>query len=109
MRITATDKLIGERLKSFRLSQGLSRQQLATKIGVTHQQIGKYENAIDRIAAARLHVIAKTLNVSIAAFFERENVITSTKQRLSLELQRHFSQMKESRQIALVEVAKTLR
>jgi len=49
---------------------GLAQHQLADSIGVTNQQVHKYEKGIDRITAAQLHAIALALGTDAAFFFE---------------------------------------
>ena len=44
---------------------GLSQQQLAELIGVTYQQVHKYEKSINRMAAGRLYEVAQTLGVGV--------------------------------------------
>jgi transcriptional regulator with XRE-family HTH domain len=48
----------------------VSYRDLAAAIGVTEQQLDKYERAVDRVSAARLYRIAQALRVPIAAFFD---------------------------------------
>ena len=55
------DKFIGHKIYSLRLAKGLSRQQLSKVIGVTHQQLQKYETRAHRVTASRLLLIAKAL------------------------------------------------
>lgn len=64
------DRRIGQRLKSRRLEMGVSQERLADLLGVTFQQIQKYEKGVNRVAASRLFDIAAALNVPIAHFFE---------------------------------------
>ena len=52
------------------LKSALAQHQLAGLIGVTNQQVHKYEKGIDRITAARLHAIALALGTGEAFFFE---------------------------------------
>ncbi len=68
--ISKVDKLIGERIYSLRLAKGLSRQQLAKAIEVTHQQLQKYEIGLNRIPIGRLILIAKALEKNIDYFYE---------------------------------------
>jgi transcriptional regulator with XRE-family HTH domain len=63
------DEEVGRRVRSRRLEQGLSQTELADQIGVTFQQVQKYETGTNRIGASRLERIAKTLGVSIPFFF----------------------------------------
>lgn len=61
---------IGQRLLALRRLRGLSQEDLAAQIGVSYQQIQKYEKGINRIAASRLLTLSSTLNVSPLYFFE---------------------------------------
>jgi len=65
----AVDEEVGRRVRSRRLEQGLSQTELADQIGVTFQQVQKYERGTNRIGASRLERIAKTLKVPIPFFF----------------------------------------
>jgi transcriptional regulator with XRE-family HTH domain len=63
------DIRIGQNLRLFRTRAGCSQTALADALGLTFQQIQKYEKATNRIAASRLFDCAKILNVSPAEFF----------------------------------------
>jgi len=60
------DQSIGQRLKSFRLAAKMSQEQLGKVLGVTFQQIQKYENGKNRISGSRLIRAAETLKVTPA-------------------------------------------
>lgn len=64
------DRHIGLRLKMRRILCGLSQDDLAQKLGITFQQIQKYEKAMNRISASRLYEIAKILDVNLEYFYE---------------------------------------
>lgn len=66
----AIDHEIGRRIKSRRQFLGQNQQFLADEIGVSYQQVQKYENGADRVGASRLFAIAKALGVPISHFFE---------------------------------------
>lgn len=66
----AVDEHIGKRVKTRRLQIDLSQEKLADLVGVTFQQIQKYENGVNRVAASRLWEMAKALGVPVAYFFE---------------------------------------
>ena len=70
---TAVDKTIGDALKLRRQELGLTQTELARGIGVTFQQIQKYENGGSRIAASRLSEVAEYLHVPVAYFFQGVN------------------------------------
>ena len=72
------DAEVGRRIKLQRLSAGLSQTELGDRIGVSFQQVQKYERGQTRVGASRLPEIAKALNVAVGDFFETTN---STKKR----------------------------
>jgi len=64
------DVHVGKRLRLRRTLMGYSQEQLAAAVGVTFQQIQKYERGSNRVSASRLYDIARVLNVPISFFFE---------------------------------------
>ena len=99
--IEQIDKIIGGRVYSLRVAQGLARQQLAKVIGVTHQQLQKYEKGSNRISAGRLVLIAKSLGEEISYFYEgleqnKHQEIVTHHQRLCLEVARNFRKIVNS-------------
>ena len=66
----AIDRRIGQRVRSRRLEIGMSQERLAELLGVTLQQVQKYEKGVNRIAASRLHDISNALDMPVARFFE---------------------------------------
>lgn len=64
------DQIIGKKIYSLRLDNNMSQAELAKKIGVSAQQLQKYENAKNRISAARLALIAKVLDKDISYFYQ---------------------------------------
>ena len=63
------DRHVGARLRLLRLQRGLSQKDIAEGLGLTFQQVQKYENGANRISASKLFEIAAVLDVSIADFF----------------------------------------
>ena len=61
---------VGQRIKIQRLAAGLSQTELGENIGVTFQQVQKYEKGANRVGAGRLTQIARVLNIPVNAFFE---------------------------------------
>src|SRR4051794_10059345 len=66
----AVDVHIGASVRVQRLLADMSQQTLATKLGLTFQQIQKYEKGTNRIGASRLYRIAEILGVPISFMFE---------------------------------------
>ena len=59
------DQLIGRNIRRYRIRRGLSQAALGDRIGVSFQQVQKYENAANRVPASRLALIASVLKVPI--------------------------------------------
>ena len=66
------DQYIGARMRESRLALNMSQTDLGEKLGVTFQQIQKYESGRNRVSAARLFEICEALDVSLASMFERK-------------------------------------
>ncbi len=67
------DVHVGERIKLRRQLLRLSQQNLAKKLGLTFQQVQKYEKGFNRVGASRLWDISRVLNVSMDFFFQDMN------------------------------------
>ena len=65
-----TDKYVGSRVRMRRLMLSMSQEKLGEKLGLTFQQVQKYEKGTNRIGASRLQHIAQILKVPVAFFFE---------------------------------------
>ncbi|MGA2126714.1 MAG: helix-turn-helix transcriptional regulator [Xanthobacteraceae bacterium] len=64
------DAEIGRRIRALRLERGLSQTTLGSLLGVTFQQVQKYEKGANRVAAGRLQRVAESLKVPITFFYE---------------------------------------
>ncbi|MFA1626904.1 helix-turn-helix domain-containing protein [Rhizobium mongolense] len=69
-KINPVDIHVGRRLRSRRLEMEISQEKLAGAIGVTFQQVQKYEKGINRVGASRLQQIAIALQVPVSHFFD---------------------------------------
>ena len=110
---TSADREIGRRLKIRRLDLGISQTAVADALGLTFQQVQKYEKDTNRISAARLQRVAEILDIPIAYFYDEK--IAGTKKRqtafalletaYSLRLMRAFTRIKDRRiQLRTVEL-----
>ncbi|MBE7637193.1 helix-turn-helix domain-containing protein [Sneathiella sp. P13V-1] len=70
-----TDRLVGQKLRQKRTLLGLSQAEVAAKVGITFQQLQKYEQGINRIGASRLYSLAKALETDISYFFKTEQSV----------------------------------
>jgi transcriptional regulator with XRE-family HTH domain len=78
---TDVDALVGERVRSRRLQAKMSQAKLGEAIGVTFQQIQKYEKGTNRIGSGRLFKIAEVLQCDVTEFYDSvrsDPTITST-------------------------------
>jgi len=66
------EKKIGLKIKQIRKIWGLSQIELAERIGISFQQIQKYEKGLTRISIMRLQQISDALGVNVTAFFKEE-------------------------------------
>ena len=66
-----TDKHVGTRVRMRRLMLDLSQEKLADQLGITFQQVQKYEKGTNRISASRLQHVSEILDVPISFFFEQ--------------------------------------
>lgn len=64
------DRHIGSRMRARRVMLGMSQEKLADALGLTFQQVQKYEKGVNRVGASRLLHIARILDVGIEFFFE---------------------------------------
>jgi transcriptional regulator with XRE-family HTH domain len=69
-RPTSADVQVGESIRAHRLLAGMSQGDLASRIGVTFQQVQKYEKGTNRVGAGRLPQIAEIFGVPIGALFK---------------------------------------
>jgi transcriptional regulator with XRE-family HTH domain len=102
------DRHVGLRIRLRRKELGISQEKLAESIGLTFQQVQKYERAANRVSASKLWEVACALNTSIAYFYEglgteaarsdggpslEEFLLTSD----GMELARYFPQIQKPR------------
>jgi transcriptional regulator with XRE-family HTH domain len=64
------DLVVGHNIRICRLQRRLSQSELGSRIGVTFQQIQKYENGGNRVSASRMMLIAEVLGVPISSLFD---------------------------------------
>jgi transcriptional regulator with XRE-family HTH domain len=69
-RPTSADVQIGESIRVHRLIMGMSQSDLARRLGVSFQQVQKYEKGVNRVGAGRLPQIARIFDIPISALFD---------------------------------------
>jgi transcriptional regulator with XRE-family HTH domain len=68
--VSAVDQHFGEKIRAAHLARGMSQDRLGQELGISFQQVQKYEAGKDRVSAARLHEVCQILGVPIALMFE---------------------------------------
>jgi transcriptional regulator with XRE-family HTH domain len=101
-RIEPHDIEVGRRMRVRRLERQMSQTQLAVQLGVTFQQVQKYEKGVNRVGAARLQRIAEALEVPISFFFSsgdrnspQESVMPFLETAHAVRLMRAFSRISD--------------
>jgi transcriptional regulator with XRE-family HTH domain len=113
-RAVQLDKDIGKRIKLYRLERGLSQTQLGTAVGVTFQQIQKYEKGTNRVGGSRMQQIATALGTTPTAFFGTEQSGEQSEMLALLtlpgapKLLRCFSSMRPAARDAIIRMAVVL-
>lgn len=101
------DSHVGKRVRLRRTMLGMSQTTLATGLGITFQQVQKYEKGSNRIGASRLQNIAEILNVPVSFFFEEvptgdgstlqeSEIMSFLNTPEGLQLNRTFARIKDS-------------
>ena len=100
------DHLVGARIRLRRQTIGMTQTELADKIGVTFQQVQKYELGTNRVGASRLAAIAAALEAPVAFFFEevtpaqgtemgRDALMEALRDRTTVELVKAFTRISD--------------
>jgi transcriptional regulator with XRE-family HTH domain len=66
----AEDALVGQRIRAARLTADISQEHLGERLGVSFQQVQKYEKGVNRVSAGRLRQVAEILDKPLSYFFE---------------------------------------
>lgn len=91
--ISSIDVTIGKRICNERIMSGLSRIELADKLGVSHQQISKYEKGLNSISASGLVKISKILEKNISYFYKDIDFEESEYKRMICEVSKKFQSL----------------
>ncbi len=116
------DAEVGRRIRAQRLSKGLSQTDLGRRLGVSFQQVQKYEKGFNRVGAGRLQAISEVLEVPITFFYaadttesaspataDRESPFGCLSTAGAIQLVRAYARIEDSNaRRALVEVAEQM-
>lgn len=108
------DKFVGSRLRAERIRMGWSQADLGLAIGVTFQQVQKYERGVNRLSASMLVRSSKALGVPVAEFFPPDDQDVAASDRVELHalkggsaLAQAFAAMGPGERALLVQIART--
>ena len=116
--VKPVDKLIGRNIRAIRLARGFTQEELALRIGITFQQVQKYEKGTNRVGGSRLVQMAEALDIPVVALFEgaeiggtpiRNELLDLVANQRAIRLLRAFAKIKSpSSQQALVRLAEEI-
>ena len=115
--IRALDSHVGRRVRERRKHLGLSQTELAERLGLSFQQVQKYENGGNRISAGTLGRIAEALDVPVGFFFDgigpdgpsRRPVGDGRGDRMQIEVARNFARLeRQGTRRAIADLVRTL-
>jgi transcriptional regulator with XRE-family HTH domain len=78
------EKSIGEKIKHFRVLRGHPQTKIAEVLGISFQQLQKYESGVNRISPGKLFLLSRYLDVPITSFFELKNAKAAANDELVL-------------------------
>lgn len=115
-RMQSINSVVGERIRKRRLALGMTQTDLAERINVRFQQVQKYENGLNRVAASRLWQIALALEVPVNYFFEsvkeaetpQQSAGISVSKRRIRELVDLFADLPDAQQSAVMSFLRSL-
>ena len=104
-RVEALDIHIGERLRKLREQERVTQAQLGSGMGVSFQQVQKYEKGANRVPAAKLAHAARTLGCAVSDFYPNPDD-TRTEEDQALELTGLFARLSQRQRDALLATAR---
>jgi transcriptional regulator with XRE-family HTH domain len=110
--IDPVDLFVGQRIRAERLRSNLSQTELGVAIGVTFQQVQKYERGANRVSASTLVKAAVALGIAVADLFPPTEGGEGAKDRVEIgairggaALAEYFAVMKPGQRVILLQVA----
>ena len=109
------DRFLGHRIKELRLLAGMTQQQVAQQLGVSPQQVHKFEKGNDRVSASQLLAIARFFDVPVAELFNGydrgapcDPLGDAETSQMPLERAHAFLELEPNHQAALVRLTRAL-
>jgi transcriptional regulator with XRE-family HTH domain len=114
-RSSDVDRFLGHRIKQLRLITGLTQQQVAQQLGVSAQQVHKFERGIDRLSPAQLLALAQAFEIAVGDLFDGyhsgaplEPPHDPESSRLLLGINRSFLELEPKHRRAIFRLARAL-
>ncbi len=115
LRSSDIDRFLGHRIRQLRLLACMSQQQLARQLGVSSQQVHKYEKGMNRFSAGRLLAIARLFDIAVGDLFNGYGsgaplgpALDPKTTRMLLQLMNSFVELEPKHQDALMRLARAL-
>ncbi len=99
---------MGVALKGLRLSRSLILGQVASSIGISHQQLNKYERGDNMISSPRLVVLAEYFSVPVSYFFGNKNINTNQLSYTALEVASLFNELPKVEKKAVLTIVRKM-
>lgn len=92
------DQVIGERLRFFRIARGMKQKDLSDRLGISYQQVQKYETGRDKISISRLVEISEILDVEPAVFLNFSEDLAPNYNRQMLTMMKNFTSIRGNKE-----------
>ena len=110
-KVNLYDKMVSEKLRQFRILKTMSQAEVASIIGVSIQQVQKYEACKNRISAGRLYNLAKSLKIDVANFFDfgtKYEISENSGKYIGIKMLKYFDKLSEKQKKVLLELIKAI-
>jgi transcriptional regulator with XRE-family HTH domain len=115
LRNTDIDRFLGRRIKELRVLTGTSQRQVAERLGVSNQQVQKYEKGINQLSPGQLLALAQAFEVAVADLFDgyhseasRDPSLDPQTTQMLLNVTRSFLALEPKYQDALIRLVRAL-
>ena len=109
------DRFLGSRIRKLRLMACVSQQQVAKQLGISTQQMHKFEKGIDQVSAAQLLAVAQSLDVAVGDLFDGyysgaplDPHVDPEISRMLFNVTRSFLELEPKQQNALIRLTRAL-
>jgi transcriptional regulator with XRE-family HTH domain len=106
--VIKSNKQIGIEIKERRKALGISQMKLASEVGISFQQIQKYEKGVNKISVERIQQIADVLKIPVHTFFEQKETHLPSKSPNQNQLSEDTSTLLNQEEITLLRLFKEI-